>query len=58
MDQLLKKMEEFLIKLYAIIHSEEFRFDHVYPTRSSPVDSDLFLTREALIKLQLAPSKY
>jgi hypothetical protein len=43
LDQLMEKVETFLIKLYAIIYSETFKFDHVYPTRSLPVDSELFL---------------
>jgi len=50
LDQLLQKMEECLIKLYPIIYSEDFHLDHVYPTRSSPVDSELFYIRETLIK--------
>lgn len=57
LEQLVTKAEEALVKLYAIIYSDEFRFDHVYPTRSSAAESDLFKTRERLIKLQLAPLK-
>jgi hypothetical protein len=53
----MEKVETFLIKLYAIIYSESFKFDHVYPTRSLPVDSELFLQREHLIKAQFAPLK-
>jgi hypothetical protein len=51
-------MEDYMLKVYAIIYSEEFHFDHVYPTRSLPPDSDLFLARELAIKQQLAPIKY
>jgi hypothetical protein len=58
MDFLLTKMEDYLIKAYAVAYNEHFHFDHVYPTRSLPVDSDLFLTREALLKFELAPLKF
>ena len=58
MDQLISKMEDFLIKLYSIIYTESFHFDHIYPTRSLSVDSELFKIRERMIKLQLAPLKY
>lgn len=57
-DMLLAKMEDYLIKAYAIAYSQPFHFDHVYPTRSLPTDSDLFQTRETLLKQQLAPLKY
>lgn len=57
-DQLMVKMEEYLLKTYAIIYSEEYHFDHVYPTRSLPVDNELFVAREMAIKQQLAPIKY
>lgn len=42
MELMVKKMEEFMGKLYSIIYSAEFCFDHVFPTRSSGVDSQLF----------------
>jgi hypothetical protein len=42
-DESLAMMEEFLVKAYAIIYWEDFHFDHVYPTRSTSVDSDLFV---------------
>lgn len=51
-------MEDYLTKLYAIIYSEDFYFDHVYPTRSLAIDSDLFLLRESMIKAQLSPAKF
>jgi len=57
-EQLLPKMDDSLTKLYAIIYSEDFHFDHVYPTRSLALDSDLFQARESLIKAQLAPAKF
>jgi hypothetical protein len=58
LDQMMNKVEDSLLKAYAIIYSEAFHFDHVYPTRSNPVDSETFLARDALLKQQLAPSKY
>lgn len=51
-------MDDSLTKLYALIYSEDFHFDHVYPTRSLALDSDLFQARESLIKAQLAPAKF
>jgi len=57
LETLVAKAEETLVKLYAIIYSDEFRFDHMYPTRSSSSDSDTFRVRERLIKVQLAPLK-
>lgn len=52
------KMEDFLLKMYAVIHWEEFRFDHVYPTRSSNIDSKLYAKREEIVLSQLAPARY
>ena len=46
----MKRMEDYMMKLYAIIYSKEFKFDHVYPTRSLPLDSDRFYLRETLVK--------
>ena len=54
----MRKMEEMMIKLYSIIYSSEFQFEHVYPTRSTPLDSDLFRNREQLIKNALIPGRY
>jgi hypothetical protein len=51
-------MEDFLVKTYAIVHWEEFHFDHVYPTRSSCVDASLFSKREQLILQSLAPTRW
>jgi hypothetical protein len=43
-DELQAAMEEFLIQSYAIIYSEDFRFDHVYPTRAPhSLESEIFL---------------
>lgn len=47
-----------MIKLYSIIYSSEFAFEHVFPTRSTPLDSDLFRIREQLIKNALIPGRY
>lgn len=55
---MIKKMEEFMMKLYAIIYSAEFKFDHIYPTRSSPLESEKFFQRENMIKSQLMLGKY
>ena len=41
-EALMKKMEEFMTKLYSIIYQSDFCFDHVFPTRSSGVESNLF----------------
>ena len=51
-------MEEFMMKLYSIIYSAEFKFDHVYPTRSSPLESEKFFLRENMIKSQLLIGKF
>ncbi len=52
------KLEDFLFKLYAVVHWEAFRFDHVYPTRSTSIDSTLFKHREDLVLQQLAPARW
>ena len=57
-EQLIKKMEEYMLKVYAIVYSEDFHYDHVYPCRSLPVDSELFTNRELSLKQQLAPIKF
>lgn len=57
-EQLIVKMEDYLLKVYAIVYSEDFSYDHVYPTRSLPVDSELFIKRELAIKQQLNPIKF
>jgi hypothetical protein len=31
------------------VHWEDFHFDHVYPTRSTSIDSALFARREEII---------
>jgi hypothetical protein len=46
-------MEEFMTKLYSIVYSAEFKIDHIFPTRSSAFESDLFTQRETLIKSAL-----
>ncbi|TNV88020.1 hypothetical protein FGO68_gene1522 [Halteria grandinella] len=58
LEQLIVKMEDYILKIYAIVYSEDFHYDHVYPCRSLPVDSELFTKRELAIKQQLAPIKY
>lgn len=52
------KLEEVLFKLYAVVHWEDFRFDHVYPSRSSNIDSALFKKREELVLQQVAPARW
>lgn len=47
-----------MIKLYSIIYSAEFAFDHVNPTRSSSMESEIFKTREMMIKNALIPGRY
>jgi len=49
MPELIDKLKVYLHKLYALVHWEDFYFDHVYPTRSTSVDSDLFAKREDII---------
>ena len=58
MSDLTAKLEDFLFKLYALVHWEDFHFDHVYPTRSTSVDSALFAKREEIIIQQLAPARW
>lgn len=43
---LTQKVEDFMTKLYSVIYNPEFKFDHVYPTRSQPLESNLLLNRE------------
>ena len=42
-----------MTKLYSIVYSAEFKIDHIFPTRSSAFESDLFTQRETLIKSAL-----
>jgi hypothetical protein len=58
MEEYLAKMEDFLVKVYAIVHWEDFQYDHVYPTRSSGIDSALFARREEILLSQLAPARH
>lgn len=51
-------MEDYIYKLYSIVYSPDYSLNHVYPTRSSPVDSDLFNKRETLVKELLIPGKF
>ncbi len=37
-----KLMEEFMTKLYSIVYSSSFCLEHIFPTRSSSFESDLF----------------
>lgn len=56
LEKLLQKLEEFVGKLYSLIYNPQFHFDHVFPTRSSPLESNVFKTREVMIKKSLLPS--
>jgi len=47
--EMTQKIEEILIKVYAILYWEDFHFDHVYPTRSSSIDGPLYAKREELM---------
>lgn len=56
-EELLTKMETIIHKLYSIIYDPQFLFDHVYPTRSQALESELFLKREVMIKQVILTNK-
>ena len=55
---LLGKLENSLLKLYAIVHWQDFGYDKVYPTRSGNVDGKRWLKRQDLVIRELAPVRW